>query len=298
MSDFRRQVTILDDEFLKKPMPSRFNNEIFLSKTKVIHAHYECPFSIKYVYSGQDIYKINRQERKLDPGSVLITNNASEVELVGDSKHYNLGMSVFLGPEVMIEVFETLASKGEDVPQYREHIKAAAPMFYDDVIHHDADFAAYTTALYRRLSWNPTRELTDDFYYSIAQKLIGFQYKTFEKLNFLDQKKISSRKETLKRVAVAKSFIDDLGVSAFRLDDVARHACLSKFFLIRSFYKIYGCTPQQYYIFNKINHAKELLLKRHSVSEAAFLLNYASVQAFSRQFRQIAGFAPSRLKTE
>jgi AraC-like DNA-binding protein len=63
------------------------------------------------------------------------------------------------------------------------------------------------------------------------------------------------------------------------------------------FSSIEGITIEKYYIAQKIEKAKELLVYDElSLSEISFKLGYSSVQHLSNQFKKVTGLTPSHFK--
>lgn len=64
------------------------------------------------------------------------------------------------------------------------------------------------------------------------------------------------------------------------------------------FSEVEGITVEQYFILQKIEKIKELLVYNElSVSEIAYRLSYSSVAHLSAQFKKITGLSPSHFKT-
>lgn len=299
---FQRRVILLNDSFAEGGFPERFANEVYLSKTTFIETSYTSPFTVKYVHQGFDLYKVNGRPVALHQGCVMIANDGSEVELRASNRHsrcdFNIGMSLFLDPVLVKEVFYTRQYRGSQIAENNEDFETVLPLFYDDVIKHDHEFVAYIQGLYNYLIAHKTADLTEDFYYGVCEHVLAFQFKTSRLFEGISQKTLSARKEILKRVSVGKDIIDSLGARPFRLHDVAKEACLSKYFFIKCFRQVYGTTPQQYYIRRKIALGIEMLKNSKSVSEVAVSLDYPNVQCFSRQFRQVMGVAPTSYRKQ
>lgn len=69
-------------------------------------------------------------------------------------------------------------------------------------------------------------------------------------------------------------------------------------YISKLFSEIEGSTIRKYFIAQKIERVKELLVYDElSLSEIAFKLNYSSVAYLSSQFKKITGLTPSRFKT-
>lgn len=63
------------------------------------------------------------------------------------------------------------------------------------------------------------------------------------------------------------------------------------------FSEVEGTTIEKYFILQKIERVKELLIyDEMSLSEIAFMLNYSSVAYLSNQFKKVTGLTPSHFK--
>ena len=68
-------------------------------------------------------------------------------------------------------------------------------------------------------------------------------------------------------------------------------------YLSNLFSEIEGTTIEKYFIAQKIEKVKELLVYDElSLSEIAFQMNYSSVAYLSNQFKKVTGFSPSHYK--
>jgi hypothetical protein len=130
---FASRVSILDDITKSDLDVSRCNNEVFISNLNYLEPYsYTSNFSIKYVYEGVEQYRVNGVNNKLLNGHCLIVNNESDV-LAGcgtgkDKKEINLGMSVFLTPMIISEVFEAGKIWSKDI--LHEYPNTMAPVSF------------------------------------------------------------------------------------------------------------------------------------------------------------------------
>ncbi len=68
-------------------------------------------------------------------------------------------------------------------------------------------------------------------------------------------------------------------------------------YLSKLFSEVQGVTIEQYFIAQKIERVKELLVYDElSLSEIAYKLNYSSVSHLSRQFKKVTGLVPSHFR--
>lgn len=114
--------------------------------------------------------------------------------------------------------------------------------------------------------------------------------------DLLDNKKT----KTIERV---KNLITDLVQNKNNTLDFTLSAYLSTELhqdyssLSNLFSEVEGITIEKYYILQKIEKVKELLVyDEFSLSEIAFQLNYSSVAYLSNQFKKVTGLSPSHFK--
>jgi AraC-like DNA-binding protein len=93
-------------------------------------------------------------------------------------------------------------------------------------------------------------------------------------------------------VARAIEFIRDNYQKNLTLNQVARVAYISPFHFLRVFRKIIGMTVHQYIICMKMEHAKSLLAKGHSIGHTFTSLGFADQTHFTKLFRKTTGLTP------
>jgi AraC-like DNA-binding protein len=82
------------------------------------------------------------------------------------------------------------------------------------------------------------------------------------------------------------------------LSDYLSKLLLQEYSSISTFFsEVEGITIEQYFIAQKIERVKELLVYNElTLSEIAFQLNYSSTAHLSNQFKKVTGFTPSYFK--
>ena len=100
------------------------------------------------------------------------------------------------------------------------------------------------------------------------------------------------------RIVRAKLFIDNNYADNIDLNNISDQAHFSKFHFIRLFKSIYGKTPNNYLIKIRMDNAKILLAKGHSVLETSIMVGFDSPTSFSGMFKKIAGQTPSTFQRE
>lgn len=89
-----------------------------------------------------------------------------------------------------------------------------------------------------------------------------------------------------------KSFIKDQYNHQFTLEDLARHAGLSPYHLIRSFKQAVGITPFQFLRNYRIEKAKQELLNRKPIAEVALEVGFYDQSHFHKHFKLVTGVTP------
>ena len=106
---------------------------------------------------------------------------------------------------------------------------------------------------------------------------------------------ISNYKNTnnLTIVIRAKKFIDSNYMNDIRLEDVAKHVCISSYYFSRIFKKIEGVNYIQYLTKVRMEKAKELILEGHcSIKEIAIDVGFMDQNYFSRAFKKYTRESP------
>lgn len=84
---------------------------------------------------------------------------------------------------------------------------------------------------------------------------------------------------------------------AFKLDDLAEMAYLSRFHFNRVFSTIAGIPPVEFMTALRFERAKELLLTTDlSVTDVCFEVGFSSLGTFSTRFTQLVGVSPAELR--
>ncbi len=122
-----------------------------------------------------------------------------------------------------------------------------------------------------------------------------------DNLNYLGFELIDDKKSRV--IEKIKTVIIDLvhhrdGELKMNLSDVLSHELNHDYsFLSNIFSEVEGTTIEKYFIAQKIERVKELLVyDEMSLSEISYKLNYSSVGYLSNQFKKVTGLTPSHFK--
>jgi AraC-like DNA-binding protein len=90
----------------------------------------------------------------------------------------------------------------------------------------------------------------------------------------------------------ARAFLHDALADKVTLDDLAAHAGLDKFHLVRAFRAEVGLPPYEYLTHVRVWKAKEMLQRGALVAEAAQAVGFYDESQLHRHFRRIVGITP------
>lgn len=98
-------------------------------------------------------------------------------------------------------------------------------------------------------------------------------------------------------ISAVTSYINSHFAKELSVDDLAALANLSRFYFIRLFKKRTGCTPHEYLINTRLNHAKYLLKNTNlTIKEICFASGFADESRFCTCFRDCEGVRPSEYR--
>ena len=234
--------------------------------------------SVKFVLSGEEIYKIDGRTRALRPGRFLLVEAGSEFEVATPRPDETVGLCVYLG------VSPAAAPEREPLGRVIEGCSAEplAPLL-----------ARYARLLSARPETGAA--LASKIVQQVGAGAEDYLSTFASRLERLSSLKRSTRVETLQRIERARAFIHDRRDSPLTLDSIAAEAALSRFHLSRSFAEVHGLPPLAYHRRLRLDGAARLLREgAASPTELSERLGYGSLSAFTRAFRQAYGMPPSR----
>jgi AraC-like DNA-binding protein len=99
------------------------------------------------------------------------------------------------------------------------------------------------------------------------------------------------------RATRAALFLEANAHTAIALDDLAQHAQLSPFHLLRLFSRVLGVSPHQYLVRTRLRQAARLLTERErSVTDIAYQVGFGDLSNFVRTFTRAAGVSPGQFR--
>ncbi|KAA9345742.1 helix-turn-helix domain-containing protein [Adhaeribacter soli] len=255
-------------------------------------------YCLKYVWSGQENYRINGSQHAVKTGQFLVVEHGSAcgVEIKADKPVE--GFCLYLNTELVRDVWTTLHRKPDHLPEGKDLI--ALPAFYQSVFqtgHHVLGEKIAQIAGYIKAGKLPAENLTEEIFYELASGLCGLQNEKLQQLSNIPARKKATREELYRRLLLVRDYVHDNAAAELTLAELAHLASLSEFHFLRTFKAVFGESPYRYLLRLRLQQAREQLLSNNlSVSEVAFHCGFKEVQAFSKIFRKMYGVSPSAFR--
>ena len=232
-------------------------------------SHFHEHYVIGFVEKGERVLSCRDREYVIEEGSIVLFNPGDShacVQSDGGTFDYR-GLNI--SKEVMLDLAEEVTGKRK-LPGFRENV------IYDE-----------EAACHLRLL------------HEMVMKGIG-EFGKEETLLFLLSYLIQNYGQSSPRcipecrqeIEKACEYMKDHFTERIYLDQVCRHAGLSKSTLLRAFTKEKGVTPYRYLETIRINEAKKLLSEGVPPVEAAIRTGYSDQSHFTNYFNQFIGLAP------
>jgi AraC-like DNA-binding protein len=101
-----------------------------------------------------------------------------------------------------------------------------------------------------------------------------------------------ARARAPRAVRRARAFLHDALADKVTLDELAEHAALDKFHLVRAFRSEVGLPPYEYLTYLRVSRAREMLRRGVRVADAAQAVGFCDESQLHRHFRRIVGVSP------
>lgn len=254
--------------------------------------HHHHLFELLCCLEGEVIQELNRDSVILRPGDWMLiragvrhrTMNHSEAQYKYFNVHFDL-----------------------DVPEIRSML-ATAP--YRHILYEEAkrtSLRSYVTELKRIMLDHESEAFETADHFRFEDKLLLQSYTLLiihDVLTLMRDLSLppvpTSQEGSLSAADVAHTIEERLSQSlneTTSIAGIAKELNLSRSQCTKLFSKVYGLSPRQYVSRQKLNAAKELLVKTNlPIAAVAEKLGFSSASHFSRQFRRWTGQSPTEYK--
>lgn len=240
-------------EGIVQPFPSHF------------HEHYV----IGFVENGERVLSCRDREYAIEEGSILLFNPGDSHACVQSDEGTFDYRGFNISKEIMLDLAEEVTGKRE------------LPRFSKNVIY-DEEAACHLRSLHEMVMKGTGEFKKEENLLFLLSYLIQNYGQPFE----------SCIPECRQEIEKACEYMAGHFTERIYLDQICRHAGLSKSTLLRAFTKEKGVTPYRYLETIRINEAKKLLSEGIPLVEAAIRTGFSDQSHFTNYFNFFLGLAP------
>ncbi|MEV4883993.1 helix-turn-helix transcriptional regulator [Chitinophaga ginsengisegetis] len=255
--------------------------------------HVGC-LSFKTVLSGEEWYGIDRRRLVIRPGQFLVLNDDQRYSCRTDGNEKVKCLSVFFQKEFASSVFDDMLNSEETLLQYPSSDNKTAPEFFQTLNTITPDLQAQLTGLTTTIeNRGYDAAMADERLVFLLRHLIGVHKSEMVRGDKVNAVKATTRKEIYKRLCIARDVLHSSYTENLDLYKISHLACLSVPQLIRQFKAVFHCTPYQYLIRIRLEHAARLLQHTNKpVQEITWICGFENTSAFCRAFKSAYGIQP------
>ncbi len=220
-------------------------------------------FSLKYVVDRCIYYKVGNKEHAVDKNNFLLACKQPDVNAYFDSKQKVKSICIDICPATVAEAFTVLTA--QDDHNFDNYLSGyfKTPDFFEAVCPvNAAQFGDKLNDLVSAISDGNAQEHVDkEWFLDLVEKIIFHEYGNYLALSGIRSVKLETRKEILRRLRVARQYMDEEFLNVDEINQVASFCNMSEFHFFRSFKQAFGISPYQYLLNKRTDLANDLIKK-------------------------------------
>lgn len=254
--------------------------------------HWHSYFEITCVLEGKGNYFVNGQEYTMEENDIIIFNNVEPHgwKLIGGNMRL---LVMIFSPEFVAEkisVFDT---------EYLKPFVERGSNFKNRVGREESVNAEIRTSIQEIYQeWNERREGYPLMIKANVLRILTMLIRTYQDKTKSGEM-LREKKNAMKRLEQAFSYIDEHYCEKITLDEVAASVYMSSNYFSSYFRKVTNISFSDYVTRMRLNHARELLREgRGSVTEIAMECGFNNISNFYRLYKKHIGKLPKDEKSK
>jgi AraC-like DNA-binding protein len=252
---------------------------------------------IKYVIKGCENYTLHRKTYQVKDGCFFLVHANQQLEIQIGTRESATGLCFNIEKTLLNDVYSNYTASDHfllDQPQL-----STPDLHFPETVYRPGDpLSQYLATLKDRLDPFSGELLVEkeQLYYDLAKHLLQAQSVIRKQTLQIKANKKSTREELFKRVHEAKSMMDDSLLPSMEIAELAAAVALSEFHFFRIFKQVYGITPHQYQIRQRLCRARMQIKRGTLITEVAEANGFADIYTFSKAFKRAFGVSPGKFK--
>lgn len=258
--------------------------------------------SVKTFPSGHAHYHVDGGVFRVDASSYLLLNHEQDYAVTIDSDTPTESFCVFFSPALVMDAFRSLNDSTATLLD-NPFAGGIQPQGYFFQRTYPLDQAMHGSLNVLRGMMNGKTGTPPDLQFDEGLRtLLAYLFAAHNlaraEVDALPAARPATRDELYRRLHIARDTLAARFAESVTLEEIAHTAALSPNHLLRSFKALFGRTPHQFLIDERLRHAASLLRhSHHSITDICFMVGYQSVTSFSGLFRQRYGVSPDAYRS-
>ena len=254
--------------------------------------------SIKLAHKGDEHYFIKNQRLSISPGEYLLVNRHQSFDCYLNASQPVEAFCLYLSKNTILDTIKVLQSSEHQLLEHWGEHPQKEPQFLEKVYRTDEDeLGQYLEQIRPLLVHNQLDDL-DNFFYTLAEKLLISQSRINQQVNNINAARRSTREELFRRLSYAKAYIHDNFQKDIQLEELSKAATLSKYHLLRTYREAFGITPYRQVLDLRLQHATQRLGYDETLEDIALSLGFSDRRSFTKAFKKRYGCAPSLFRNQ
>lgn len=254
--------------------------------------------TVRWVRGGRERITLDGRTLMLDDDTYLFLNggrsyevrleNAAATQSYAVYFRHGLADEVLAGMEIPSDAFADVDGVPSEYPaQFDEHLQA-----------HDSLVSPVLRFMERHLDLG----IVEPAWYEeqlvfLLERMFRKQAENARREAVVGAARLSTRREVLRRVALATDYIHSCYERPIVLADVGAAAALSPHHLLRLFKIVHGCTPREYLQVKRSRVAARLIASTElTLEEIAHRVGFEDRSTLGRQLRRLFGMNPRQMR--
>jgi len=279
--------------FSKTKRPQSGNGVVRATiSTPYFYPRHETPYLFVGNYEGTGHYLLNDRTITVTSDYYYLLNAGDELEITFRNPNGLHSLLIMLDKQLIERCIQLEHStpeqllEGTPIQCITDRPIPAVPQLYDPMIRQ------LLSRIQVKGSGDPLER--EGFFFELAQYLHQKANRSANELQLIPAVRWQTREELYRRVLLGKLYMNDNWHHCLLLDDIAKAACLDKYYFLKIFRSLYATTPHQY--LNNIRLEKAVALLKngsYSIGDICQMVGFESLGSFSQLFKRKYGVAPS-----
>lgn len=252
-------------------------------------------YCLRVLVRGNAIYKANDKTFQIFENQYLLTNANQEGVGIVDSSREVIQFCVHLTNDIVSNVYANITS---DTRSGLDINKPLELHLFENVfsLNSQTSLARYLRPFINTINNGEQINFNEESILNLAEKIICQELGIRDALTSLNKVKQSTRDEIMRRLLLAREYMDAYFMHNPKISDVAKNALMAEYFFFKTFKQAFQITPYQYMLNKKIEFATELIKKNElNIGQIAKSTGFPDIYTFSKAYKKKVGISPSKV---